>query len=165
MIRQACSADADAITAIWNHYILNTLVTFNSVAKSGSDVVALIETRAASGCGTLVVETGGAVTGFATYGAFRSGPGYAATVEHTILLAPQALGKGTGRALMQALIRHAAEREKHVMVAGIAAPNRAGQRFHAAMGFEKTGCMPQVGHKNGRWLDLVWMQKILENPA
>jgi len=165
VIRPATAADAAAIAAIWNHYIRDTLVTFNSAEKPVEEVADLISTRAASGHGTLVAERAGVVTGFATYSQFRGGVGYTASVEHTILLAPDAGGGGVGRALMEAICTHAAANGHHVIVAGITARNKAGQKFHAAMGFETVGHMPQVGRKGGEWLDLVLMQRILENPA
>ena len=82
-------------------------------------------------------------------------------MEHTVLLAPAAQGKGLGRALMAALEAHAAAAGAHVMIAAIDADNAAGRAFHAALGYVQTGLMPQTGRKFGRWLDLVLMQKIL----
>jgi len=165
VIRPATEQDADAIAAIWNHYIRNTLVTFNSTEKTAHEVAAMIETRSDTGCGTLVTGTEGAVQGFASYSPFRGGPGYAATAEHTILLAPGAEGAGLGRSLMTALAAHAAGTGKHALIAGISAVNQPAIDFHAAMGFAEVARLPEVGRKRGKWLDLVLMQKLLENPA
>lgn len=160
MIRDASAEDALAIAAIWNHYIRDTLVTFNTALKPEAEVAALIRTRQLAGQAMLVADRGG-VIGFATYFQFRGGPGYSACMEHTIMLAPGAGGMGAGRALMQAVIDHARAAGHHTLMAGISGANPGGVAFHKACGFEQVGLLPEVGHKGGLWLDLVVMQKRL----
>jgi phosphinothricin acetyltransferase len=158
IIRPACKSDAEAICAISNAIIRDTLITFTTQERSRDSVKATI--AAASG-GYFVAEESGIVIGFAGYGAFRSGPGYARTKEHSIQLAPCARGRGIGRALMATLEMHARQAGVHVLVAGISSANPAGIAFHAALGFIESGRMPEVGWKAGQWLDLVLMQKTL----
>ena len=160
MIRDACAGDAPAVAALWNHFIRDTVVTFNATEKSVDEVRALIAARQIERC-FVVAEWAGAVCGFATYDQFRGGVGYVHTMEHTIQLAPDAGGRGLGRALMAAVESHARTAGAHVMVAGVTAENTAGQAFHAALGYRLVGRMPEVGRKFGRWMDLVLMQKIL----
>ncbi|WP_281972739.1 GNAT family N-acetyltransferase [Ruegeria faecimaris] len=157
-IRQASSDDAPAVAAIWNAIIRDTLVTFTTELRSDDAVALDIKSR---GAAFLVAKRDGVVLGFATYGAFRSGPGYAHTREHSILLTPQARGQGIGRALLQALEARAQMDNVHVLIAGISSANPAAIAFHTAAGFTQVGLMPEVGFKCGQWLDLVLMQKIL----
>ena len=96
-----------------------------------------------------------------TYGTFRNGPGYAATVEHSIVLAEGARRSGTGRRLMERAMAEAAQQGMHVMVAGISAVNSGAVAFHAALGFVEAGRLREVGRKNDQWLDLILMQKTL----
>ncbi|WP_132546412.1 GNAT family N-acetyltransferase [Rhodovulum euryhalinum] len=161
MIRPATPADASALAAIWNPFIRDTFVTFNSAEKTPAEVAALVESRAMAGHGFLVAVEGGATLGFATYGQFRTGVGYAHSMEHTILLAPEGRGRGLGRALMARLETHAAAAGVHCMIAGVSAANPDGVAFHAAIGYAQLARLPQVGRKAGRWLDLVLMQKVL----
>lgn len=157
MIRPARPEDAPAIAAIWNHIIRDTLITFTTAEKDPAVLAAQI----AAGTPWWVAERDGAVVGHATYGQFRSGPGYARSMEHSIHLAPAAQGHGLGPALMAALETHARAAGVHVMVAGVSSENPAGQRFHARLGYVDCGRVAQAGHKWGRWLDLLLMQKIL----
>lgn len=157
-IRPATVEDAAVIAAIANDYVRGTLVTFTTDLRAPESVAADIAARAPA---YLVAEAEGRVTGFATYGLFRIGPGYAHTREHTILLDPDARGRGLGRALMLALERTAREAGVHVLVGGVSGANPEGLAFHAAMGYREVGRMPQVGRKAGQWLDLVLVQKIL----
>ena len=124
MIRAATVADCAALAALWNPIIRDTLVTFTTAQKSAEGLAATLAEKASAGFPFLVADRGG-LLGFATYGAFRAGPGYARTVEHTIILAPEARGQGVGRALMAAIEGHARGAGIHSMIAGVSAANGA----------------------------------------
>ena len=156
-VRLATGLDAEAVAAIWNHYIRETSVTFNALEKTADEVAALIGTRPAF----FVALDQDRVAGFATYDQFRGGVGYARTMEHTIQLAPGASGRGHGRALMRAVEDHARMGGAHSMFAGVSGENPEGCAFHARLGYAETAVLPAVGWKFGRWMDLVLMQKFL----
>ena len=156
IIRPAKSADIPAILAIWNPLVRETSVTFTTVEKTPDGLAADI---AARGPAFLVAEAEGAVLGFASYGAFRSGPGYARTAEHTVILDAAARGRGVGRALVARLEDVAREAGLHVLVAGVSGENPGAIAFHKAIGFQEVARMPEVGRKFGRWMDLVLLQK------
>ena len=158
ILRQARMGDAPAICAIANATIRDTLVTFTTKERSEAGVAADIALR---GAAFQVVLRGDRVVGFATFGVFRDGPGYAHTKELSIQLATDARRQGMGRTLMQRLEQVAVEQGVHVLVAGISGANPQAQAFHAACGFDEVGRMAQVGFKSGQWLDLVLMQKVL----
>ncbi len=158
MIRLAQSEDAGAVAALWNWMIRDTLLTFTTHEKTTTAVADMIRDRSGR---FFVCDDDGRVCGFATYGAFRSGPGYAATCEHSVLVDPHYHRGGVGRSLMDALIAAAEAEGMHVMVAAISSANPQAMSFHARLGFEQVGVMPQVGRKAGQWLDLIFMQKML----
>lgn len=157
ILRDATAADAEAIAAIWNREIRDGVSTFNTNEKELGAIKAAI----ASEVVFLVAEDAGAVVGFATFGLFRGGPGYALTMEHTIYLAENARGTGIGQALMTKLEIEAKARGVHVLVAGVGGENSGGIAFHKAIGFVEVGRMPEVGRKFDRWMDLVLLQKLL----
>ncbi|MBE1292795.1 MAG: GNAT family N-acetyltransferase [Rhodobacteraceae bacterium] len=157
ILRDATSADAGAIAAIWNREIRDGVSTFNTVEKDLGALKAAI----ASDAVYVVAELDREVVGFATFGPFRGGSGYVHTMEHTIYLDEAARGKGVGRKLMAALEAEAQDRNVHVLVAGVGGENSAGIAFHKAMGFVEVGRMPEVGRKFERWMDLVLLQKRL----
>lgn len=161
MIRDARAEDAAAVAAIWNPVIRDTAFTFNAVEKTVAEVAQMIAARQGEGHAFLVAEEEGRVAGFASYAQFRGGVGYARTMEHTVILAPGAWGQGTGRALMATLEARARAAGVHAMIGGVSAENPAGRAFHARIGYAEVAVLPQVGHKFGRYMDLVLMQKIL----
>lgn len=156
IIRQARPEDAEAIAALWNPVIRDTAITFNSVEKTVETMTQEIAARHA-----FLLAEDDALLGFATYGQFRGGIGYARTGEHTIALAPDTRGRGIGRALMQALEDHAREAGFHSMIAGVSDENPGGIAFHERMGYAQVAVLPQVGWKFERWMDLILLQKLL----
>lgn len=161
MIRPAVAGDAAGIAAIWNPIIRDTAITFNATEKPVAELEGLIVQKARAGHGFFVADVAGAVAGFATYGQFRGGVGYARAMEHTVLLGSEARGRGLGRALMAAVEDHARAGGAHALMAGISGENPAGVAFHARIGFREVARVPQVGWKFGRLMDLVLMQKFL----
>ena len=99
--------------------------------------------------------------GFCTYVQFRGGIGYEKTMEHTILVHPDFQVRGIGRGLMQRLFDHAQGEGVKSLWAGVSADNPGGVAFHESVGFSNIARLPQVGHKFGRWIDLILLQKIL----
>jgi L-amino acid N-acyltransferase YncA len=160
MIRRAAAADAEAIAALWNPYIRDTAVTFNAAEKSAAEVAQFIADRDRLGHATFVALDGG-LLGFASYAQFRGGVGYATCMEHSILLAPEAKGRGIGRGLIAAVCDHAAMAGAHQMIAGVSGDNPDGIAFHARMGFAEIARVREAGFKFGRFIDLVLMQKFL----
>ena len=138
--------------------IRDTTATFTTVEKTDKDLQTLMQTRSDA---FLVADVDGACVGFITWGAFRAGPGYAHTAEHSIITVPE---HGAGRALMNAAMVQAQSQGIHVMVAGISAENTVALAFHRRLGFAKTGHLPQVGRKDGRWIDLILMSRELLKP-
>jgi L-amino acid N-acyltransferase len=161
MIVEAGARHARGIATIWNQLIRDTAITFNAEEKPENDLVRLIVRRADAGHGFFVAEDGDEVLGFATYAPFRGGVGYARTMEHSVMLTPDARGAGLGRALMETLEVHARDRGVHSMIGGISSENEPGIAFHTALGYAEVARLPDVGWKFDRWLDLVLMQKFL----
>lgn len=165
IIRPARPDDYAAILAIWNPVIRDTTIIFHSQERDPAMLDELITSRRAAGHEFFVAEAegadGGAIMGFASYAQFRAGNGYATAMEHSIILADGARGKGAGRALMQRLEAHAAAAGAHTLFAGVSGENSAGIAFHQAIGFHTVATIPEAGRKFGRWLDLVLMMKFL----
>ncbi|MEM1273556.1 MAG: N-acetyltransferase family protein [Pseudomonadota bacterium] len=153
MIRPARIDDAPAIADIWNTAIRDSVATFTTKPKYVADIEALIKSQP--------VWIAKERTGFASYGPFRPGPGYAKTAEHSIYLSPEHTGKGLGRLLMDAVETHASGAGLHCLIAGLSGENRAAIAFHSALGFQTVGRIAEAGWKFNRWHDLVLMQKFL----
>ena len=161
MIRPAVEADIPALLAIWNPVIRETTIIFASELKTAEGVSTMIAARRAAGREFLVWDEGGAILGFASYDQFRGGDGYATAMEHTVMLAPGARGRGIGRALMKVVEDLARAAGAHTMHAGVSGENVEAIAFHQRVGYREVGRVPESGRKFGRWLDLVILQKVL----
>lgn len=161
MIRPSEPRDSAQILTIWNREIRETLITFNSIEKTEQDLIATLAEKARLGYAFLVAEEQGEILGFATYGQFRGGIGYQHTAEHTVVLAPDARGRGVGKSLMLAIEDHAKGAGMHSIFAGVSAGNPDAVKFHEKIGYNVVATLSEVGRKFDRWLDLVLMQKHL----
>ncbi len=163
LIRNATEADLPGILAIYNEVIRTSSAVYTEQEATLDDRRAWLAARTAQGYPVLVAEgPGGSVLGYATFGDFRPWPGYRHTVEHSVYIHADARGQGLGAALMEPLFGLAAGLGKHVMVAGIDAANSASIQLHERLGFERVGTLREVGTKFSRWLDLMFMQRMLD---
>ena len=160
LIRDATEKDLPHILAIYNHVIAHTTAVYTETPAPLSDREAWFRARRAGGFPVLVADDAG-VIGFASFGDFRPWPGYARSVEHSVHVAEAARGRGVGSALVRRLIEEARARDKHVMIGGIDAANEASIALHRKLGFDEAGVLREVAQKFGRWLDLLFMQKML----
>jgi L-amino acid N-acyltransferase YncA len=153
--RVATEQDLPAIKAIYDHQVLTGIATFDTEAppleqwaeRLASDQV---------GDHMLVAESHGAVAGYAYSTTYRPRPAYARTRETSVYLAPEAGGRGLGRALYDDLIARLRADGMHVALGVIALPNPASEALHRACGFERVGVLPEVGHKFDRWIDTAF---------
>ena len=160
-IRDANEGDLEGILGIFNHAVINSTALWIERLSDVEDRRAWLKQRNAAGFPVLVAVADGEVLGYASYGTWRANEGFCHTVEHSVYVRDDQQGKGIGKALMQKLIDRAKTENLHVMVAAIESSNSASIELHKRFGFITTGQMPQVGRKFGRWLDLTFMQLML----
>jgi phosphinothricin acetyltransferase len=159
-IRPAGMADHEAIVAIYNHYILNTPVTFELEPFSVESRRPWFEQFRDTGRHRLLVaEEAGQVLGYAASFRYRSKPAYDPTVETSIYCAPGDVGRGLGRRLYAALFEVLAREDVHRAVAGVTLPNPASVRLHERVGFRQVGIFTEQGRKMGQYWDVAWLEK------
>lgn len=165
-IRSATQADLPQLLDIHNDAIRNLDAIWTEAEETLADRKVWLEDRAANDFPVLVAQEAGRILGHASYGTYRSRPGYRKTIEHSIYLRDEAQGRGVGKALMTALIEDAKAKHFHLMIAVIDAKNQGSIKFHERFGFQIAGHLPQAGFKHGRWLDQVNMVLLLnDDPA
>lgn len=161
MIRPATEADADALAAIYNHYITDTVITFEETPVSVEEFAGRIRHVLEAGYPYLVDEEDGRVTGYAYASQFRTRVAYRYTVETTVYLDQTLTGRGAGTRLYTALIDELKQRGFHLALGGITLPNPASVALHEKLGFHKVAHFSEVGFKFDRWLDVgFWELKL-----
>ncbi|MFN8049580.1 MAG: N-acetyltransferase family protein [Ancrocorticia sp.] len=165
-IRHATFDDLEAILEIYNDAVINTVAIWNEQTVDLQDRREWLIQHQDYGYPVLVgVDDNDDVLGYATFGDWRPWEGYRHSVEHSVYVRSDRRGGGIGKRLMRELIDCARTTGKHVMVAGIEASNEGSIRLHKKLGFQEIGTLREVGSKFGRWLDLTFMQLILDDAA
>lgn len=158
LIRPAVDADLDAILAIHNAAIRDSLAIWTDIEADRADRERWLAAHEVSGHPVIVAEVDGAVAGFAAYSQWRERPGYRFTVENSVYVADAYQRQGIARELMVELIALARAAGIHVMIAGVEAGNTASIALHESLGFEPPVVLREVGTKFGGWLDLAFMR-------
>lgn len=161
-IRPAAPEDLPRLTEIYNHYVLNTPITFDLVPFTVESRRPWFQQFGSSGRHRLLVaEQAGAIVAYAGSHSFRTKQAYETTVEVTIYCAPDATGRGVGRKLYEALFAELHDQDIHSFIAGVTLPNAASVALHERFGFSLTGVMHGVGRKFGQYWDVGWWERVL----
>jgi phosphinothricin acetyltransferase len=157
-LRAAGGDDAAALTEIYNHYIRETIVTFEEEPVGADEMRGRMAEVTGRHLPWLVAEVDGLVVGYAYATPWRPRAAYRFATESTIYLAPDHVGRGVGTTLYSALLDRLRERDIHAIIGGIALPNPASIRLHERVGMRKVAHFPAVGFKFGQWIDVGYWQ-------
>lgn len=161
-VRPSRDADMTAIAAIYAHHVLHGTASFETEAPSPVEMQLRRAAIIGRGMPYLVAEDAGTVLGYAYAGPYRPRAAYADTVENSIYLRPELMGRGIGMRLLPALVDACTALDLRQMVAVVGdSGNLASIRLHERCGFRMVGVLQSVGWKHGRWLDSVLLQKAL----
>ncbi|OIJ67614.1 GNAT family N-acetyltransferase [Streptomyces mangrovisoli] len=163
-VRPGAETDLDALTEIYNHYVRETPITFDTVPFTPEERRPWLLSHPEDGLYRLkvaVATDSQRILGYATSSAYRAKPAYATSVETTVYVAPDAGRRGIGTLLYASLFEALADEDLHRAYAGIAQPNEASARLHERFGFRYVGTYREVGRKFGRYWDVAWYEKDL----
>ena len=163
-IRTATDDDLVDILRIYNHAIETTTAIFEYRAHTIEMRREWFRAKQAASLPVIVAMEADKVAGFGTFGPFRAWPAYKYSIEHSVYVDAAARGRGIGTALVQHLLALARERNLHVVMAGITADNAVSLRLHERLGFTEVANIREVGYKFGRWLDLKFLELVLDGP-
>lgn len=162
IVRPGEAADLPALTALYNHYVESTHVTFDTKPFSVGQRGEWFSHYAADGPHRLfVAAVDGELAGYATSSKFRDKPAYDTSVEATVYVRESGAGRGVGSALYATLFDALRHEDVHRAYAGIALPNDASMALHRKFGFVEIGIYREVGRKFGRYWDVTWLEKNL----
>jgi phosphinothricin acetyltransferase len=162
LVRPSTPDDVSDFARIYGQYVLNSSATFEVEPPAREEMARRRSGILALGLPYLSAAEDGAVIGYAYANAYRPRGAYRFTVEDSIYVDPAHAGRGSGRALMAALIAHCEQGPWRQMIAVIGdSGNAASIRLHERFGFRKVGTLVSVGFKFNRWVDTVLMQREL----
>ncbi len=162
-IRAARPEDLGALTAIYNHYVVNTAVTFDLQTLTAAQRQPWFDEHRDSGPHRLLVATDDhrRCLGYASSSSWRPKPAYGTTVETSVYCHPDALGQGCGTGLYTALFAALEREDVHTIVAGVSLPNAASLALHERFGFRPVGVFHAVGRKFDKFWDVAWFERPL----
>jgi L-amino acid N-acyltransferase YncA len=161
MIRPVRATDTAAICRIYNHYVLQTIVSFEEEEVTPEEMAKRIAKVASAGLPWLVLEGEGCVLGYAYATPWKERSGYRYAVESSIYLEASAGGKGHGSRLYGELLATLRTLPLRTVIGGVALPNDASVGLHEKLGFRKVAHFERVGWKCGRWVDVGYWQRSL----
>lgn len=161
VIRAAEPRDAKDIAGIYNHYVSESVVTFEETPVPASEIVRRLETVRSASMPWLVAETAGRVVGYTYARTWKERSGYRFSAEIAIYVVPELAGRGIGTDLYSRLFEGLRARGIHAVIGGIALPNEASVALHEKFGMRKVAHFEQVGFKFGRWIDVGYWQRTL----
>lgn len=158
-IQPASTRHAAAIAAIYNHYVRDTHITFETVPATPEDIAGRMEKIASQELPWLVAcDAQGNVLGYAYATQWKARAAYRFTAESTVYVAHDHTGKGIGRQLYVAMLEAIHACPVHSVIGVIALPNDASIHLHEHLGFRKAAHFTQVGYKLERWIDVGYWQ-------
>ena len=159
-IRIARAGDRAAIDAIYAHYVLTSTCTYAEEPDSDDVRREWFESHGPAHPVT-VIEEDGVVLGWASLSPWKSRSGYRHSVELSVYLRPEDCGRGLGRELLADLVARAGALGHHAIIGGVSADQAASIRLHERMGFTRVAHFRETGHKFGRWLDVIYFERLL----
>lgn len=163
-VRHATEIDIPEMLSIYNDIILNTTAVYDYKPHTLEMRQTWFKTKQEQGFPVFVADLEGKVAGFSSIGPFRAWAAYKYSVENSVYVAAEKRGMGIGKLLIPPLIEAAKQLQMHTIIAGIDATNDVSIWLHKRFGFEETAHFKQVGYKFGRWLDLKFLQLMLNTP-
>jgi phosphinothricin acetyltransferase len=160
-VRPATGEDATAVAGIYNHYVTETIVTFEEEPVTVAEMARRIADVQAAPLPWLVATCDGAVVGYAYASRWKARIGYRHSAESTVYLAPGQSGRGIGTRLYSDLLGLLRAQGIHAVMGGIALPNAGSIALHEKMGFRKVAHFEEQGFKFGRWIDVGYWQRFL----
>jgi phosphinothricin acetyltransferase len=161
-VRPATEQDLDAINTIYNHYVGVAHYTFDLEPMTGEARREWFTHYGGTGRHRLLVALSEAgVIGYASSSKFRDKRAYETSVETSIYIAPEAIGRGAGSRLYEELFRSLEGEDVHRAYAGIALPNPASVALHERFGFKQVARFTEQGRKFGRYWDVAWFEKAV----
>ena len=164
-VRPATREDLPAIADIYNDAVINTTASYDYEPRPMEQRVAWFEAHEKERLLVFVAVENSSVLGWSSLSHYHARIGYRFTVENSVYVSAAQRGRGIGTLLIPPLIESAQTLGLRAIIAAIDAENAVSIRLHARFGFVTVGHFKEVGFKFGRWLDVIYMERLIESRA
>jgi phosphinothricin acetyltransferase len=164
-VRRAVRDDVDAIRVIYNQAVLTTAATYDYEPQTLDQQLEWFDEHERIDYPVYVAEVDGRVAGWVSLSKYRPRPGYQYTAEDSIYIDENHRGQGLGKVLLPYAIDAARERKLRAVMAVLDSESEASLKLHTRFGFKEVGRLPEVGYKFGRWLDVLYLELLLDRPV
>jgi len=162
MIRKVQLSDAENIVSIYNYYIENTTISFETVKIDANEEMRRIKKILDSNYPFIVYEEQNMLLGYAYLSKWRERKAYDYTLESSIYIHKDYQNKGLGKMLYKELVELGKAQGVHALIGGLSIPNLQSQKLHEKLGFNKVGIFKEVGYKFNEFIDVEFWQLIIQ---
>jgi phosphinothricin acetyltransferase len=164
VIRPATSQDLERIRSIYNYYVVNSTATFDTEEQSQQARRQWFEEHQREGLPVIVAQVNGHVIGWGSLSYYHSRCAYRQSVEPSIYVDANFIGRGAGEKLLDGLLATSGDKQYHCLVVLVCSENQRSLKLLERYGFATIGTLREVGRKFDRWLDVTIAQKLLSSP-
>jgi phosphinothricin acetyltransferase len=161
-VRPAVDDDADTICRIYNHGIEDRVATLETELRTPDERRQWLAARGARHPVIVAEEADGTVVGWGSLNVFNARSAYRFVADFSIYVARTARGRGVGRAMLTRLVELGREHGYHKLVLSAFPTNESGMALYTSLGFRTVGVYKEQGRLDGRWVDTIIMEKLLD---
>ncbi|MDD3246296.1 MAG: GNAT family N-acetyltransferase [Methanosarcina sp.] len=165
LIREATAEDISGMLEVFNYYVENSFAAYIET-PIGPEFFQSVQSEKEQDehkyFPYYVIEEMGKIIGIGTLRPYFPFPNFRHTGVVSYFILPGHTRKGLGSGMLDKLCTEASKKKMKSLLANVSSKNEASLNFHLKHGFIECGKFRKVGTKFGKYFDIVWLHKFLE---